>query len=105
LDICHKSRKEIVILKVDFEKAFDKVEYNAILYMLRHLSFGDKFISWIKNILGSATTSIILKGVPGKIIKCMRWVRQGDPLSPLLFVLAADLLQSVLNTAMNQGLI
>jgi hypothetical protein len=84
---------------VDFEKSFDKVQYNAIIYMLRYLRFGDKFISWIENILGSATTSIILNGVPGKTIKCMRGVIQGDPLSPILFVLAAELLQIVVNNA------
>jgi hypothetical protein len=47
LHICHKSKKEIVILKLDFEKAFDTVEYSAILSMLRHLGFSEKFISWI----------------------------------------------------------
>nr|XP_051207333.1 uncharacterized protein LOC127323200 [Lolium perenne] len=103
LDICHKSKKEIVILKIDFEKAFDKVEFNTILYMLKYLGFGDKFIGWIKHILESATTSIILNGVPGKVIKCKRGVRQGDPLSPILFVLAAELLQIVINKAWEDG--
>jgi retron-type reverse transcriptase len=44
LDMCHKSKKVIVILKIDFEKAFDKVEFSAIIYMLRYLGFGEKFI-------------------------------------------------------------
>jgi hypothetical protein len=42
---------------------------------------------------------VLLNGVPGKVFHCKRGVRQGDPLSPLLFVLAADLLQSVINKA------
>lgn len=42
---------------------------------------------------------MLLNGVPGKVFHCKRGVRQGDPLSPLLFVLAADFLQTILNNA------
>ena len=87
LHIYHKSKKEIVIIKLDFEKALDMVGYKAILTMVKHLGFGDKFVKWVRNILNSAATAAILNGVPGKIIHCKRGVRQGDPLSPLLFCL------------------
>jgi hypothetical protein len=66
IHLCQKSKKEIVIVKLDFEKAFDKVEYNAILLMLKHLGFGETWIRWIKCILYSAHTSVLLNGVPGK---------------------------------------
>jgi hypothetical protein len=45
IHLCHKSKREIVILKLDFEKAFDKVEYSAIILMLKHLGFGDIWIN------------------------------------------------------------
>lgn len=48
---------------------------------------------------------MLLNGVPGKTFHCRRGVRQGDPLSPLLFVLAADLLQSLVNDAKEHGLL
>ena len=59
----------------------------------------------MQHILGTATTSILLNGIPGKKFKCRRGVRQGDPLSPLLFVLAAELLQIIINRAYRKGLL
>jgi hypothetical protein len=54
IHLCHKSKREIGIVKLDFEKSFDRVEYSAMLLMLKHMGFGDKWIAWIKCILYSS---------------------------------------------------
>jgi retron-type reverse transcriptase len=100
---CQQSRKELVI-KLDFEKAFDTIEHATIWKMMERLGFNPIWINWVQRILDSGSTSVLLNGVPRKQFQCIRGVRQGDPLSPLLFVLAADLLQCIVNKAHNEGL-
>ena len=102
---CHKSREEMVVLKLDLAKAFDCIEHKAIIEILRAKGFGERWIMWMGLLFNSASSSVLLNGVPGKKFYCKKGVRQGDSLSPLLFVIAVHLLQSILNKAMHQGLL
>ena len=69
---CHHSKREIVILKLDFEKAFDLIEHSAILEILRAKGFPPRWIRWIQDVLTSATSSVLLNGTTGKDFVCKR---------------------------------
>jgi hypothetical protein len=61
-----------VVQKLDFEKAFDKIEHTTILDILKAIGFGSKWIKWIEILLSSRTSAILLNGVPGKKFYCGR---------------------------------
>ena len=87
------------LIKVDIAKAFDTVNWRFLLSLLRHFSFSTRWLDWISLILSSASTKVILNGSPGRRICHARGLRQGDPLSPLLFVLVMEGLNALLQLA------
>lgn len=57
---CDQSRAEIVVLKLDFEKAFDTIEHQAIIDILIAKGFGQRWISWMKLLFNSASSAVLL---------------------------------------------
>ena len=77
------------IIFLDYEKAFDRVEWSWVLKCLSQFNFGGKFISWIDMVFRDAKTSILTNGYRSSYFKISRSMRQGCPVSPLLFILQA----------------
>nr|GEW90194.1 RNA-directed DNA polymerase, eukaryota, reverse transcriptase zinc-binding domain protein [Tanacetum cinerariifolium] len=90
IDWYKKRNKLLMILKVDFEKAFDSVSWNYLNYILLHMGFGDDWRVWIRACLHSSQTSLLVNGSPTPEFSLERGLLQGDPLSPLLFVLVME---------------
>lgn len=99
-----KRRAKGLILKLDFEKAFDIVNWDFLLSTMEAMKFNSKWCSWIKSILGTTRISVLINGSPTNEFSLKRGLRQGDPLSPLLYNLVGEVLNSMLNCAAKKGL-
>jgi hypothetical protein len=90
-------------LKIDISKAFDTLEWPFLLNVLSKFGFNSIFCNWIQVILQSAFLSVSINGKAHGYFNCTRGVRQGDPLSPLLFCLAEDVLSRSISKLVTGG--
>jgi hypothetical protein len=90
-------------LKIDISKAFDTLEWSFLLKVLKCFGFNEVFCNWIHVILKSAFLSISINGKSEGYFNCSRGVRQGDPLSHLLFCIAEDVLSRCISKLVNEG--
>ncbi|GKA58048.1 RNA-directed DNA polymerase, eukaryota, reverse transcriptase zinc-binding domain protein [Tanacetum coccineum] len=94
-----------MIFKVDFEKAYDSVSWKFLDHMLTSLGFGVKWRNWIQECLKSARSSILVNGCPSPAFLIKRGLRQGNPLSPFLFIIIMEGLHLALKDAVLSGLL
>ena len=94
-----KSGKQDFMLKIDFEKAYDNVNWAFLLSMLEQMRFPEKWCIWVKGILESARSSVLVNGTPTYEFQCQKGVRQGDPLSPFLFLVVMEALHCMIDRA------
>jgi len=100
-----KEKKSVVFVKVDFEKAYDSVDWEFLYYMLGRLGFNCKWIKWIKAYMESATISVLVNVGPTEEFKSKRGLRQGDPLAPFLFLIAIEGLTGLVKEAKRASLV
>ena len=101
----HQQKQPRILLKLDISKAFDSVSWPFLLEVLQQLGFGPIWRDVISGLLASSSTQVLLNGIPGSSIFHQRGLRQGDPLSPMLFILVMDVLGLMISKAASEGLL
>ncbi|KAA0051609.1 LINE-1 retrotransposable element ORF2 protein [Cucumis melo var. makuwa] len=103
IDLWKRKKTRGFVIKIDLEKAFDKISWNFIDFMLKKKNLSKKWGDWIKTCISTVQYSILINGKPRGRIKPKRGIRQGDPISHLIFVLAMDYLSCILKHLENSN--
>lgn len=99
-----KKKVQGLVLKLDFAKAFDMVKWSFLFHTLDRFGFPSVWIQWIRNILNYTKMSVLVNGSPTAEFKPQRLLPLGDPLSPLLFNLIAEILHLLLAKGESLGI-
>ena len=94
-----------VVCKLDIEKAYDHVNWDALFYLLEKMGFGDRWRRWLKTCVSTVRFFVLVNGSPAGFFSSSRGLRQGDPLSPLLFLLIMEVLSRILKKSEEGGFI
>ena len=100
-EIMHKFRKckgktAWVALKLDMEKAYDRLEWYFIQKCFQEIGFHPQWIKWVIECISSVSYSFLINGASHGLLLPSRGIRQGDPLSPYIFILCMEVFCSFL---------
>ncbi|RVW64332.1 putative ribonuclease H protein [Vitis vinifera] len=100
-----KNNENGILCKLDIEKAYDNVDWSFLLTVMQKMGFGEKWLEWIKWCISTASFSVLINGTPKGFFQSSRGLRQGDPLSPYLFLIAMEVFSSFLKRVVDNGYI
>jgi hypothetical protein len=93
----------MVGIKVDLSKAYDRVSWRFLTVILKHMGFHQRFVNWIEKCISSVSYTLLINGCKAGRINPRRGLRQGDPLSPYLFILSKEILSRLIERAVQRG--
>ena len=103
IDSILKSNNGAILCKLDIEKAYDHVDWSFLLAVLGKMGFGGRWCSWIKWCLSIVSFSVLVNGSPTVFFQGSKGLRQGDPLSPYLFVIVMETYSCLMKRAIVGG--
>ena len=103
IDPILKSNRGAILCKLDIEKAYDDVDWSFLLAVLGKMGFGGKWCRWIKLCLSIVSFSVLVNDSSTSFFQGSRGLRQGDPLSPYLFVIVMETFSVLMNRAIVGG--
>ncbi|RVW96626.1 Transposon TX1 uncharacterized 149 kDa protein [Vitis vinifera] len=96
-----KSNEGGVLCKLDIEKLYDHVNWKLLLAVLRKMGFGERWIKWVGWCISTAKFYVLVNGSPSGFFQSLRGLRQGDPLSPYLFMIVMEVFRCLLRRAIS----
>ena len=100
-----RKKGRCIIVKPDFEKSYDSVNWDFLIYMLKRLGFCSKWKKWIRAYLESPSISILVNGSPTDQFVPSKGLGQGDPLAPFLFLIVAEGLAGAVRQVESKGIL
>ncbi|GJT40504.1 RNA-directed DNA polymerase, eukaryota, partial [Tanacetum coccineum] len=104
LSWCKLKKQQVMVLKIDFAKAYDSLRWDFLDDVLSSFGFGSKWRYWIKGSLYSGMASILVNGSPTAEFQFHCGLKQGDPLAPYLFILVMEALHLSFTRAVEAGI-
>ena len=104
LNSFYGDKEDALIFKVDFGKAYDKIKWPFVIQVLELKGFPDKWCDWVMETMRGGHVGVKVNDEIGPYFKTFKGLRQGDPVFPLLYIIAIDPLHKILDLASRKGL-
>lgn len=103
VDLEKRQKRKCLLLRVDFKKAYDNINWGFLKYVLKRSDFGERWLKWMDTCIFHWTLSVIVNGSPTSDFVIGKCLKQGGPLSSFLFSLVAEGLAKLMSKAMERG--